>query len=299
MEENDKKFMNIQLLDEQCNHCLLCVRDCVAGVWREIDGRAVPAAPELCNGCSHCLAVCPRQAIAHSLLDTRQIEPVVRRRSGEETDARICEMIVKSRRSVRRYKEKAVPPEIIEDIINLARYSPTSSNSQNIAYQVVTDRELLARVSAHVFNWGVILHRWSQKKTGQLLRRLFRRSSAVQTLERYLGAMDYYIAETKAGRDLILHNAPVLLLLTAPRDANFRDDNCNIAAANIMNYAHALGLGTCYIGFLKLALGRSRRLRRWLQVPADRSVHACLVLGYPAYRYSYTVSRKRPEISWL
>ncbi|MFP4040584.1 MAG: nitroreductase family protein [Desulfosudaceae bacterium] len=291
--------MDIQRIEDRCNNCLLCVRDCVAGVWQEVDGEARPVAPELCNGCSHCLAVCPRQAIIHSLLDPEQLEPVTRKRSGEETDGRVYEMIVKSRRSVRRYKEAAVPPAVIQQLIDLARYSPTSSNSQNVAYIIVTDRAVLRKVSAHVFNWGVQLYRWSRTAFGRSLRKILSRSNAVQTLDRYLGAMEYYMAESAAGRDFILHNAPVLILLTAPKRASFKDDNCNIAATNITNYAHALGLGTCYIGFLKLALGRSRKLRRWLGIPANRRVQACLVLGYPAYNYSFTVSRKNPEITWL
>jgi nitroreductase len=120
-----------------------------------------------------------------------------------------------------------------------------------------------------------------------------------RTLNRYLQAMDYYEAQSKAGRDYILHNAPVLILISTPKGAAFGPDNCNIAGANIINYAHALGLGTCYIGFLVLMLRRSRGLRRLLRIPPTRRVHVCLVMGYPAYTHALTAFRKNPAVEWL
>jgi MinD superfamily P-loop ATPase len=65
--------MNIQRIKDRCNQCLLCVRDCVAGAWRNVNGEPVMAAPELCNRCGHCVAVCPQSAILHEALDYHQI----------------------------------------------------------------------------------------------------------------------------------------------------------------------------------------------------------------------------------
>jgi hypothetical protein len=43
----------------------------------------------------------------------------------------------------------------------------------------------------------------------------------------------------------------------------------------------------------------SGKLRKKLGVPENRRVYAALVMGYPAYRYANTVSRKNPEVQWL
>ena len=287
--------MEIKRLEDKCTHCLLCVRDCVAGVWREVDGLAEPVNPKMCNACGHCLAVCPAGAIRHSLLDESQ----ARRVNGELIDPHVYAEIVASRRSIRRYKSKPVPDEVIEEIIDLARFSPTASNSQNVAYTVVTDRRVLAQVSAHIFGFGVRLYNWSNSGLGRKLLAVFKTTGIVRTLNRYLGTMDYYIAENIRGRDFILHDAPVLILISTPRGAAFGPDNCNIAATNIINYAHARGLGSCYIGFLVLMLRRSRKLRRLLQISRDRSVHVALVLGYPAYGHANTAFRKTPPVKWV
>ena len=111
--------------------------------------------------------------------------------------------------------------------------------------------------------------------------------------------MDYYIQEADKGRDYILHNAPVLILVHRPRKENFINENCNIAAANIMNFAHSSGLGTCYIGFLTLAMKFSAEIRNKARIPKNQKVYAALILGYPAYRHPYTASRKQPAIQWI
>lgn len=134
---------------------------------------------------------------------------------------------------------------------------------------------------------------------GKIIYRFLQGLSVTAGLDRYLNAMAYYIDETSKGRDFILHHAPILFLIHAPRKGRFHSENCNIAAANIMNYAYAKGLGTCYIGFLLIALKFNHGLQKRLAVPKNRQIYACLVMGYPDFRHSFTASRKLPTIKWI
>lgn len=111
--------------------------------------------------------------------------------------------------------------------------------------------------------------------------------------------MKYYIDQTEKGRDFILHNAPLLILIHAPKGAKFANENCNLAASNLMNYAYSLGLGTCYIGFLNLALQYSKTIRTIVKLPKKRMAYACIIMGYPAYKHAKTASRKQPLIKWI
>lgn len=285
----------IQLHQQRCKPCLLCVRECVAGAWREVDGRPVMAAPELCNRCGHCMAVCPRQAITHHALDPRQIRRTLRTRLKPD----IYMEIVRSRRSIRQYRKDPVPDRRIQEILELAGHSPTASNQQNVGYTVITDKVLLAEISRSVFGIGRWIFSQTRRGAGKWLYVLFKKISPTNDLERYLAPMPYYISQWDEGRDYVLHQAPVLVLVHGPRKGAFHSENCNIAAANIMNYAHAGGLGTCYIGFLCIALNFSRTLRSKVQLPEGRKAYACIVMGYPAYRHSYTASRKKPVIRWI
>ena len=63
--------MKIKRIEDRCIGCMRCVDDCVSGVWQNINNVATVAAPEACNLCSHCIAVCPKKAIVHEGLDNK------------------------------------------------------------------------------------------------------------------------------------------------------------------------------------------------------------------------------------
>lgn len=286
--------MKIQRIKDRCNLCMLCVRDCVSGAWRDVNGEPVMAAPDLCNRCSHCVAVCPQSAIFHEALDYTQVDRVDKNLIKPD----IYKHIALGRRSIRRYRKDPVPRDVVEDILALSSHSPTASNKQNVAYTVIKDRTILTELSSRVFGLSRTIYRLSRKGVGKSLYNVAKRLYP-DGISRYLDPMDYYIAEADKGRDYILHGAPMLILVHGPKKGSFVNENCNIATANIMNYAHSLGLGTCYIGFLTLALSYSKSLRQVVSVPKDRKVYACLTLGYPALKHAFTASRKAPQVQWM
>lgn len=59
-------------------------------------------------------------------------------------DVREC---LKTRRSIRAYQDKPVPKEIIEDIIDCARMSPSAVNIQPWEFVVVTDPETRRKIA--------------------------------------------------------------------------------------------------------------------------------------------------------
>lgn len=282
--------MNIAKDDNLCTRCMLCVRDCVYGVWREINGEPVPAEQGLCNLCSHCIAVCPQGAIRHDRLDEEQIHRVDTMR----IDASVYREVILGRRSIRHYKDKPVPPEIMEEILDLARYSPTAGNEQSVGYIVIVDKQVIRDISSAVFRSLMRIHTLARNPFMKLLLNPFRIIPG-----RYLRLMDYVREQHEStGRDYVLYDAPALILLHAPKKERFAAGNCSIAAANIMNYAYAMGLGTCFTGFMTMALQKRRKLRDKLSIPKNREVFASLVMGYPGYMHSNTVSRKKPDIRW-
>ena len=62
-------------------------------------------------------------------------------------------------------------------------------------------------------------------------------------------------------------------------------EDANLAAQNIMLGAHALGLGSCFIGFVTRAMKSDRRIKRALAIPAAQEIHAVIALGYPKLAY--------------
>ncbi|MBU1169940.1 MAG: nitroreductase family protein [Proteobacteria bacterium] len=286
--------MKIRRIKNRCNLCMLCVRECVSGAWRVVDGQPSMVAPNLCNRCSHCVAVCPQAAIYHQALDYFQVKET----DPDQMKPSVYHDIIRSRRSIRQFKHKAVPQDAIQDLLDLASHSPTASNRQHVAYTVISQKKILDDISNSVFGFSKGLYMKTRKGLGKQVYRILK-TLFPDSISRYLDPMDYYIRESEKGRDYILHGAPVLILVHGPKGASFVNENCNIAATNIMNYAQSMSLGTCYIGFLTLALKFSGALRKKARVPKGQRVYAALVLGYPAYKHGFTASRKRPVISWV
>lgn len=53
----------VQIDEEKCNGCGLCVPACAEGAIRIVDGKAVLSADNLCDGLGACLGECPQDAI--------------------------------------------------------------------------------------------------------------------------------------------------------------------------------------------------------------------------------------------
>lgn len=287
--------MKIRRDEDNCTNCMLCVKDCVSVVWKDINGIPEIVAPDDCNLCSHCLAVCPQGAIEHEGLDALQIHKI----NPDLIDATVYETIARGRRSVRQYKDKHISDELIERVIHLVNHSPTASNSQNVGYLVISDKKILRNISNAIFDFAAKIFYFTKKFPGNLIYKIIKIFPVSDIISRYLDPMQYYIDETKKGRDFILHNAPVLILVHAPKKGIFSNENSNISAGNIMNYAYSLGLGTCYIGFLNLSLKYSKKLRKLVNLPEGRMVYASIVMGYPAYKHTNTAARKKPAIEWI
>lgn len=55
--------------------------------------------------------------------------------------------IIKSRRSVRKYLDKEIPKEVLEDIVDCGRLAPSGYNKQPWIFVVVVDKEIKEKVA--------------------------------------------------------------------------------------------------------------------------------------------------------
>lgn len=55
--------------------------------------------------------------------------------------------LLKKRRSIREYKDKAIPREALEQLVDAARYAPTARNIQPWQFIVITSQEALKKIS--------------------------------------------------------------------------------------------------------------------------------------------------------
>jgi nitroreductase len=65
-----------------------------------------------------------------------------------------------------------------------------------------------------------------------------------------------------------------------------------LATQNMLLAAHAMGLGSCLIGFAVAAIRHDPAIKTHLAIPARETVYAVIALGYPAEKYQQVCGRR-------
>src|SRR5574341_737993 len=139
--------------DKTCKRDGICAAECPLRLIEIKVGSSLPTpvadAGERCIKCGHCVAVCPYGAFTHAALKTEDFLPV---RKDMALTTEQAEHFLRSRRSIRTYQDKAIDREKLAKLINIARYSPTGTNSQQVKWLVVTSREKVKTMSAMIID---------------------------------------------------------------------------------------------------------------------------------------------------
>lgn len=118
--------------------------------------------------------------------------------------------LLKSRRSIRRYRPDSVPDEMVEQLLEAGRWAPSASNRQPWDFIVVRDEAIRQQVAEHAAFYFI---RWAHAAEAPLL---------------------IVLCGNRRNRFY----------------RQFLHEDVGLAGGQIMLQAKALGLGTCWIGAL-------------------------------------------------
>ncbi|MEA9357857.1 nitroreductase [Bacteriovorax sp. PP10] len=188
--------------------------------------------------------------------------------------------VIKKRHSVRSYTKKMVSEGLIKMLIELATRAPSSMNRQPWGFIIVSNSQLLEKISL--------------KSKAHFLNSLDKNEHKIGELKPLLENEEFNI----------FYNAPVLIIICAREDENISmkeetspEADCFLAGENLMLAAIGMGLGTCPIG-LSLPVLRTNEIRTTLDIPKGYLPVLPIVVGYPSDNESY-VERQRPLIKWI
>jgi nitroreductase/NAD-dependent dihydropyrimidine dehydrogenase PreA subunit len=286
----------VEINQELCDKEGLCVMVCIEGIFEQADKESFPVVdhPERCWLCGHCVAVCPGDSITVHGMSFENFLPVTPEMQFEPKNLL---GFLRTRRSVRNYNPKRpVRREIIEKLIEAARYAPTGSNVQSLQHIIVETRETIDSLAAHCIE--ILKEKMTQ----------WRDQVTMPDLEpwllRRLRADIYFyekiIAEHEAGIDTIFFQAPVVIVTHADLSITSCPlEDASIASYQMMLMAQSLGLGTCYIGNFYPYANESEAIRELLGIPPSHDILMTFTLGYPAIRFNRLIDRSEPKVQWL
>ena len=111
--------------------------------------------------------------------------------------------------------------------------------------------------------------------------------------------MELAEARISEGKDIIFFNSPVLIIVSTPYLGNFSAVDTTAAFTYGQIAAHALGLGTCWIGYCLHAVTNNRRIKKLLGIPKTNRITGVMTIGYPEDSFKRIPPRKPIEAAYL
>ncbi len=164
--------------------------------------------------------------------------------------------LIKSRRSVRRFKDKSVPRELLLSCVEAARLAPSACNAQPWRFLIVDEPQRREYLAKQAFSGVYLPMRWAGK---------------APVLVALLARLDL-----KANR-----------LGTQVQGTNYYLLDIGIAGEHFVLRAHELGLGSCWLGWFS-----AEKARKALGIPKKYRVVELIAVGYPADRLAKPKKRR-------
>jgi Fe-S-cluster-containing hydrogenase component 2 len=265
-------MLDFHVDESLCTQCKECVRDCPSRVITLSDDGFPSVAPEVernCIGCQHCLAVCPVGAI--SILGKQPEDSTLLDAAALPT-LEAMEMLVRGRRTTRRYKPENVGPDLIQRLLDATAHAPTGANRSALTFNVIDDRDTMKVI---------------RRRMMEALQTAIEAGSIPEHLAYLHAAVPAFF---KYQADLIFRGAPHLLVISAGPEALCPKEDVTIALSTFEMLAAAAGLGTTWCGMLQMALESVPELKELFSLPRGHTYYGML-FGVPKVTYARTAQR--------
>jgi len=247
--------------------------------------------------CGHCMAVCPNEAIQVNGLNAKEFGPL--KEPGIDENQLLT--LMKQRRSVRRYRKKPVPREILNRIIEAAHQSPTATGRKTTGIIILDNPETLDTLSEMVYGLYEKLDKNLQNPMARFFIRRQVGEKMMNTLQNFvMPGMRWYIKWYRKNKsNEVTRDCPALMLFHSPVLEPMAAENCLITAFHAIFMAQVVGIGTCFNDLIPQACNRVPEIRKLLDLPKDREVYASITLGYPKFKFKRTIPRRLAEVRYL
>ena len=248
----------IKIDKNKCIHCGMCLRDCIVGCIKfnsEKIPEYVQGGENICVACQHCIAVCPVGALSFGDRNPKNSELI---NYGNSDDLL---SLIKSRRSIRHYKQQNIPSDLMSKLIGMLAYPPTGGNVKTLHFSIVGSLEKMQEfVKLTRENIGKV-----DSPTAKFLK------------ECYDKGMDY-----------VYRGAPSMIAVSVNNEKAIpgcENDDPIIALSYLDLYAQSLSLGTLWVDAVLLAAKEIPEVMEMLQIHEGYSLNYVMLLGLPDIKY--------------
>ncbi len=182
--------------------------------------------------------------------------------------------LLKNRFSVRKFQDKPVPNDVIQDMLEAGRLSPSGGNEQPWVFGVITDRSLIAQIVEVACQ-----QEWIAKAPLLIV------------------LCTVGVGDERGGRDIQKYRFPAYTDVIEKMDQdlywalNQEEHQTKIAGTHMALAALEQGLGSCWVSMFDV-----KCLARLLNLPKGYMPSEILVLGYPEEERKLTKKKELEEV---
>ena len=269
-----------------CTHCKSCVDVCASGIYAVDADQNVVVNPEhfsICIVCGQCMMACPEKS---AQVEGLNYDQDFFEYPGPADDFESLYRTMVRRRSVRSFKEKPVPEELLKKITDFLRFAPFGVDHDSAEITVINDRSLIEKGLPMMQNTYRGMAKMLKTALGRTFFRLILnpadRTTIMEHLLPLLKKKEFFDPLEK---DWITRGAPAIMLFHAKKSAPEHVADCWINVNYAMVAAQYLGLGSTIIGLVPPVLNQSSQLKALYGIPKDHKVLASLILGYQKHKF--------------
>jgi len=289
----------IQINQETCKKCQLCLLTCPSKIFDIDENKNILIISEkvhTCLKCGQCMAICETKSIFIESLDyDKDFIDIDKEEQNHEEFFRL----ISTRRSTRNFKNKEVPKELLQKIIDNLAFMPFGSKPQSLDITIITDRKLIEKGLPIMSQFFRKIEKWFNNP---IMKRMIKKRAGI---ENFHTIQNHLLPRIKIGHydtdnniDNITRNAPAIILFHAEETSESHSEDAMIYATYTMLSAHALGLGATIIGLVPAALNKEPELRKLFKIPDDHKTVISVIVGYPKLKYQRTVKREK-KVNWI
>jgi len=178
--------------------------------------------------------------------------------------------VIKSRRSIRKYLDKPIPKEIIDKLIEAAKWAPSGMNEQPWGFIIAQNKALIKELSDRAIPY---------------INEMIEKNPKFTRYKKRMAVKDFSI----------FYHAPCVIIILGRIDVFSYQNECAMAAQNLMLTAASINIGSCWVGMMSV-LDKDKWFREKFQAPDNYSVVAPIALGYFENKDIPIIERKTPEV---
>ena len=176
--------------------------------------------------------------------------------------------VIKSRRSMRKFKQEKVEREKIHTILEAGNFAPSGHNVQPWHFTLVENKSLIDEMNEEV----------------------------KALLKKFPVPFVQIVGENPNFH--IYYRAPQIIVVSSLEGAVTPKEDISAATQNMLLTAESLGVGSCWVGYVGVGFMDEGFKKRWsekLSLPANATPHFAIALGYPDMQYIKPLKRKSRE----